>query len=1829
MSLTKTQRARLLTQLDRWAEELVNLTKRNKLLHFKHTKSGSLEFVDRTANQIDAKLNTSGWSFFLPPETSESDPILSARPSASELVTNKTTAQEVITSLRQLERKSSQTLLDTGIWILYVAYGMLRWVDPNDNKHYESPLLLVPVRLTRDGGNDSFTLKRNEDDAIINPALSIKLEKDFRIGLPTIEDEQFDGTPQSLIEIVAQLVARKRDWSVDDRTVLTTFTFHKEAMFRDLVDHRDVIADHPLVHLVALGSEAGAEDFHFETSSDDRLDVDAPSEDLVSIRDADSTQRKCIVAARNGKSFIINGPPGTGKSQTIANIIAELMHAGKTVLFVSEKAAALEVVANRLKDANLDEFVLELHSHKATRKEVAIELGRSLDTLPVSQSKFREIDRTHLRNLRQELNDYAIAQNEVRYPIEQSLHEVLGQVSLLHDHPHAPNAPIDSADISGHYLKEVSEAALRLSKNWSPVDRSDDFLWRELRDTRYSASRKQSATSDLRDVEDALDELTFLVASAEDTFGFSWSHDFVGAAAIETLIGHIESLPRENRGPIEWLTRESLDLVHSLLELRGSEIAELNELGSSVRAATNANWRDLPLAIGDEFSRVLSEVKKVGGALLSSQVADGRLPEIQQTLSCLRQARACLVELRTMADKVAAGFQVRGYVFDLEACRSLVGLTELMGSSTPPEEKWLDPIQRQSLIEARDQVVGLLSQYREMEQDLGSVFSKSLLGADLVGLHARMSNAGRFQRLGSSYRADKKAVRGHLKGGKVTATVIGQLVKAIEWQKVDRALTTAENSYSSILGSYFSGRETTDIDRLERAVDVALRALDLSQLVPCAGLKQQLSLGGQPDSELLLVGRAIQLLLDHWGSELLPILEQTGLAASGTGFSDIDRNLAAIDPLISKVEYVLEELGRVTSNVLTTSEAAAAMHGAMRANEIFESQSRHISEDRSILGDWWVGPSSDLGLIERALTWADEVRRTVGGPVPEPVAASFDRAPVASRMLGDTRNRVVSRWEAIVDQFETPWRDELNRDFNLSLRAGVSLVQHLLSTVEDIGVWERYCAARQELVQLGLEDVVRFMVTGKIQAEQVVGTVTRAVLETFADKTLESDPRLQKLGASQRDQLVEDFRRLDRLQVANASARVINACALRRPHTNIGPSAIIRREAQKRSRHMAIRKLLSETSDVALAVKPCFMMSPLSVSQFLPAAQIFDVVIFDEASQVKPSDAINCIYRGRQMIVAGDPRQLPPTSFFDLSGDDSDLVDDEDVTADFESILDAFLGSGLPLLPLRWHYRSQHEALITYSNYKFYDGSLLTFPGAKQDGTDVGVELIPANGVYRRGGARDNPIEAAKVVERVIFHRRNNPDLTIGVIAFSSAQENAIIAELERQRLNFPEIGGLLGDSDRLDGFFVKNLENVQGDERDIIIFSIGYGPDENGHFTEQLGPLGRKGGERRLNVAITRARRRLEVVASIDSRDFPGTSSALGIRHLQRYLDFASRGMDALAEDISASQGDVESVFEEAVLSSLRRMGYEVVPQVGVAGFRIDLGVRHPSKPGEFVLGVECDGAAYHSSLVARDRDRLRQEILEGLGWRIHRIWGPAWFRDQRSQESALKQAIEDAISGAEPSRLVSAARVSAPVVMFEEAEFDHIPEWAHDYVVARWVPSGRFATTDVHLYPQTELSRAVEQIVRVEGPISQEVVIRRLTRSFGRQRAGSRMDAAFRQAIGACIRGKMVTRVDQEFLGIPGADVQVRIPVDGRDDTLRTVLEISPTERGMMILGLVNDAKSADINELLTEFRTMFGWGRAGADIESCFMQDVARLVRNRSLSRSGNRLSLGAEV
>jgi very-short-patch-repair endonuclease len=560
-------------------------------------------------------------------------------------------------------------------------------------------------------------------------------------------------------------------------------------------------------------------------------------------------------------------------------------------------------------------------------------------------------------------------------------------------------------------------------------------------------------------------------------------------------------------------------------------------------------------------------------------------------------------------------------------------------------------------------------------------------------------------------------------------------------------------------------------------------------------------------------------------------------------------------------------------------------------------------------------------------------------------------------------------------------------------------------------------------------------------------------------------------------------------------------------------------------RHIPVRQLIGRIPTLLPRLKPCVLMSPLSVAQYLEAShEAFDLVIFDEASQIPVWDAIGAIARGKQLIVVGDPKQLPPTNFFSSASDDEDDRTPEE-HKDLESILDELMTNGLRHKRLQWHYRSRHEGLITFSNRQYYDNELLTFPSPETAHGGVRFRHLP-EARYDKGKSRTNLGEAKALVKELVSRLRadNGPRRSYGVVTFSQAQQQLVENLLDEERRRFPEIENHFGDEPPVEGesVFVKNLENVQGDERDVILFSICYGMDEAGKLSMNFGPLNRDGGERRLNVAVTRAKHEVLVFSGLrgDQIDLTRTRSR-GVRDLKFFLDFAERGPRALvAATHSSATADPDSEFERMVADRIRAAGFEVHHQVGCSGYRIDLAVVDPTAPGRYLLGIECDGATYHRAATARDRDKLRQMILEDLGWKLHRIWSTDWWHDPGNQVAKLLAVIttqqEARLTEERALELVAAnapaVPEAAPLANGGAESQDPIASQVPTAAVAGIYKNADFSGFHATIYPERfyehgytgTLTDLIAHVIEHESPILEDLLVQRIARAHGFQKSG-----------------------------------------------------------------------------------------------------------------------------
>ncbi len=844
----------------------------------------------------------------------------------------------------------------------------------------------------------------------------------------------------------------------------------------------------------------------------------------------------------------------------------------------------------------------------------------------------------------------------------------------------------------------------------------------------------------------------------------------------------------------------------------------------------------------------------------------------------------------------------------------------------------------------------------------------------------------------------------------------------------------------------------------------------------------------------------------------------------------------------------------------------------------------HEGRVREMFGIHWRGEDSDPLVLTKLLDWCLETRKAVDqGEVPAGLLDFLQGTIEADKILDNAKAALESTQKAclsfanIAQKLSFKPANGVDTPFQVQSEA-LGRWQLGLSRLPEI---QQFNVARESLAESGLEAVAMTGDHWALASERLLDAVQRSYLDGVLLEAAMTRPSIQAFVRHEHEQQIIEYRRLDETILAYNRAKVIAGHLAGLPNWELAGGNLLhlRQQTELRRGHKSIRWSMEKAGEAIQKMKPVFLMSPLSVAQFLPNNMRFDVVIFDEASQIKPEDALSSILRADQTIVVGDSKQMPPTSFFDKLSQEEDENEEESlqILGNLESVL-ALMASVVRgtsrTSDLRWHYRSLHSALIRPSNASFYNNNLVVFPSpsyqinAAEGGLGLRWHYDPTS-VYDRGKSRKNIKQAETIARAALQQIKDHPEDTLGIAAFSKQQQEAIEDAIDLLRNQNPGVFEQFNSRHAHEPLFVKNLESVQGDERDVIMISVGYGRDENGYLAMSFGPINADGGERRLNVLMSRARKRCEIFSSITSGDIRlSEETKKGVEVLKMFLHFAETGV---LDDPRPSGREEDSVFEIEVAEALRREGYSVDAQVGSIGFYIDLAVRHPSEPGSYLLGIECDGASYHSARSARDRDKLRQQALEARGWNIHRIWSTDWWQDREKEIRRCREAIESAQTERQatedsPSETVATlqdflAEGSAPVHANRPSEPYHA-----------WNQTFNLYGVDFSDQPAEKLANCIQLIVADEGPLHIDLLGLRVKTACGVARLSQRNKAAIQLGIDTAARRGFILK-QGDFLFDPTKAVPLRdrssLPAEERkaewvppmelDEALRAIVGMS----------------------------------------------------------------------
>ena len=1484
----------LQNNIEKSRDNLLDMSLRNNLLNFRPRKK-NIEIVDEDiASLYNILVINEQKMKFLSNETLDEDALLDNTWDSNatlkdthtdKFLQTKYEPDELQKKLTHLYRDNKTVLEEQGYNDFFLALGFLEWkeIDYEEGIH-KAPLVLVPMTIERTSISKPFTVNWNGDEVRSNLSLIYKLQEQ---GVEIPNFEEFESE-QDLIEYfkeIESIISNKPGWKISKDIFLSSFNFKKFVMFKDLnLDNWAGIENNPIKSLFYVDER------NFD--SDEDIDLNSiNSTETYNVVDADSSQLAVLEEAKKGKNLVVEGPPGTGKSQTIVNLIAELMARGQKVLFVSEKKAALDVVKTRLDSVGLGEGCLELHGKNSNKKEFLNELERTLKINTVElpdESDFKNLD-----YLKDDLDTYVntlhtIYKNTELTPFQLiGIYEYRGQELNNNDQE---KLKLDIDDVSqldkdkrGEIVRKLDE----IVKYYDLIYPVSDNVWRD-------TSPDNLSSPEVKELADKLEKLSNTVIRFDE---------------IDTNIHELIGVDKLNNLNIEPLISNSKILQPNLKLLNDED--DLENLIDNITlfqdkiGNTNLDVMDLDLnSIKDEIDTLLENINSLN---INMDIVD-----------------------KEDFDTISADFRSNKEII---------------------EESNLENALKNPNIE---------EEFNEFKTKRNSFFKKLL--------------DGNFKRIRNNFKSY------------YTTDVSDDQIES-DFEKI----ITANNDLTKLRNKIvaYSKSENNNDDKIVL------------------------------ESEKLL----------SWVSELDKIksnLSSYQVSVQNNTIKEKINTLIELKSLLQEIES-MDDVGAYYFNENWKSHNSDVKKLKEQLNNIKEFKKCY---DSNYFND------NTIKFIE---------------------SNKFDLLDTYLNDLSDVKNKIIKQYEEINSKLHFKNELEIN-DINAAdiseLKNTTDALLENIESLNDYRLFTKYC---NEYGDKYAKQLIEYIKEDKIKSNMV----TSLFYYNFANIALKdiftTESVLDEFNFRLHEDKLSKFKKLDKNIIESNKYRVREVLGKNRPNMSIaaGPTSslgILKKEMSKKRKIKPIRKILTETSDIISSIKPCFMMSPLSIAQYLDPKiyeSYFDYVIFDEASQVKIEDSLGAMLRGNRYIVMGDTKQLPPTTFFEKELDIDEDDDEESLTENIESILHLCKNT-FETKMLKWHYRSRHESLISVSNQEFYNNELYVFPSPTKESEDLGLKFVyDPETVYDRGGGTNNIKEAENVVEYAFecFRKWGN-SRSLGIGTFNLKQRNTIMDILEKKLQEHPELEQFFNE-DGEDGFFVKNLENIQGDERDIILISIGYGVDQNNKLSLSFGPLNKEGGERRLNVLITRAKKQCVVFSNFKSSMMHTTEKTpRGVEALKTFLYYAENG--EFPENYHTGE-DFDSPFEEAVYNFLTDEGYAVEKQVGCAGYKIDLAIVDKDDANRYVLGIECDGATYHSSPLARDRDRLRQEVLEGLGWKFHRIWSTDWYHVNQTAKERLLSAVEDAMKNKDNKKIAekfeSNFKPNVVVKTQEDKKQEELDKYFEDY--------------------------------------------------------------------------------------------------------------------------------------------------------------------------------------
>lgn len=1514
--------------------------------------------------------------------------------------------EKLLNLLNDLRLETKRKFEEHGLHTLFLTIGQVKWKElivgsnhsgkMTNEYDYNAPLLLIPIIIEEKKHPRKFTSVSTyleNSDITINKVLNHLLEKEYKSRILDFDfdkdlnrkENMFDWQKiyQNICDSVNNIFSElKVKYEISDEIKIGQYSFSDQQIYEDLNINQEKISNHEFINSLCCNVPLHQQNLEINLDEPDQLLNDTND---FNVMDADSSQLQVIQNAMKGNHLNIQGPPGTGKSQTIVNLISNFVAQGKSVLLVCEKQVALEVVLQRLKERGLDSLCLPLFHYNSDKKNFAksiiedcekikryatnqIQNGNSITNLSSTlEKRARKIE---------QLKDYAKTLNENIPTLNRNLYWVHGEFtkhqnltpekSIMWMGTDPLNIKIDEYHNVINILENMSEyynighnKELKYFKNIERQYFSPDFAIK----TNNCLEKIKNLLNDVKTFNLPIQSIT----------------DFNNLINLAKQIKNIEIISEY------FIDEVTINQALQKFNESNESINKYDELNKSLSFKYN-----IPFDFNIENFNI------------DSINEEALIEEIKISNSDLEIIKNCINKIQNLYKEINQQISIN--INELISYKKFYYLNY-----------FIDNNKNQSIGSLKH----LFEQFQEIEKiyqhfntskivcNKWSIFFNEIDISNAKNIYNNFENYGIFRIFNSQYFKDCNTIKSWCNNEKP--------------QKHDQYLEIING-----INNYFKFKNLlkVSIEHLHQEYCIAnmideAQILNLTnnikEIIDCLNQNKQDKI---PENILQFINqnKTSKIIKEFYDSinAIESILEKNNYIFKIKNVIQFISTFTRINQEIEKIIKIHDSVTHIKKENKTNLTVKSLQKDVTEINELSKQlnkivEIKFIKNDKTIIQKLLTNSETIQSKeIKTTIELIDEYNRSL---TLKEFIEIINKIKLISAKIEDWKNSYSKTINELNNIFES--NNNIYELENIPLNEFIKNIDIVLndkSILEKLMEYRRY---HNKLKQLGYEWFIKE--TKDIIVEKPSSLFAKSLWSTWLEAYYSKNKTLQNFNLNEHNKIIEDFKKLenDILDINVTRILMMHSKKLINHSRFEEQEQILIHQSELKTKHKPIRKLVYQIGTHLLESKPCWMMSPLTLSSYIPYDSLnFDVVIFDEASQMRVEHALGAIARSKQIIIFGDENQLPPTSFFDFTNQDDDQ--DDETSQDYESILHATK----EILPdakflLSYHYRSKYEDLIAFSNHWIYEDKLITTPNPIKKNKAVQYEFVE-NGFFDggNGSTRQNEIEAEKVIQLCIQQITEEPDKSLGVIAFSKSQENCIRTKLAKELKANPELSKLDENSDCIAPFFIKNLESVQGDERDVIILSVGYGRDKKtGEIYNRFGPINSKNGYRRLNVAVTRAKEKIICVSSIKSTDIKNTQKSRGALLLSKYLEYAQKGVESLNTDLLLNKHNIaaDSPLEEEIEKSLQLRGYKVHRQVGTSRYKIDLAIVDPKNNNQYILGIECDGASYHCAYSARMNDRIKQDILQKQGWKIYRIWSQHWIWHKEEILNEISKIIDN----------------------------------------------------------------------------------------------------------------------------------------------------------------------------------------------------------------------------